>query len=174
MLCFVVSCGQFIVAYRVLTPAVVRTKSLLVGAIVAGGGWTVLQGTGTYLVGHQLKSSSVYGVFAFVLGLVFWISLVTRLVAYTCELNVVLSRHLWPRSLVQPPLTRADREVLAAQAEQNRRRREQHVQVSFDDPAGAHDGDSAPPSSRVSVSGGSSGACWSVPAEPQPRSPSPG
>ena len=58
----------------------------------------MLQAVGTYLVGHQLRNSAVYGVFAFVLGLVFWISLVTRLVVYTSELNVVLARRLWPRS----------------------------------------------------------------------------
>jgi uncharacterized BrkB/YihY/UPF0761 family membrane protein len=173
-LCLVVSCAQFVVAYRVLTPAVVGTRSLVTGAIAAGLGWTALQGTGTYLVGHQLNSSSVYGVFAFVLGLVFWISLVTRLVAYTCELNVVLSRHLWPRALVQPPLTRADREVLAAQAEQNRRRREQHVRVSFEELAGAHDIARVLRPSQVSVNGGSSGALSSVPGEKRPRSPSPG
>jgi YihY family inner membrane protein len=127
-----VSCCQFIVAYRVLTPAAVRTRSLLPGAVVAGIGWTVLQALGTYLVGHLLKNAAVYGVFAFVLGLVFWISLVARLVVYSVELNVVLARHLWPRSLIQPPLTAADREVLAAQAEENRRRPEEQVAVFFD------------------------------------------
>jgi hypothetical protein len=30
-------------------------------------------------------------------------------------LNVVAARRLWPRSIVQPPLTQADRAVLAAQ-----------------------------------------------------------
>ncbi len=134
LLSLVVSCLQFLSGYRVLTPPLVKTRSLLPGAIVAGVGWTILQALGTYLVGHTLRNSAVYGVFAFVLGLVFWISLVTRLVVYTSELNVVLSRRLWPRSIVQPPLTRADREVLAAQVEQNRRRPEQRVHVSFDVP----------------------------------------
>jgi uncharacterized BrkB/YihY/UPF0761 family membrane protein len=166
----VVSCGQFVLAYRVLTPAVVRTRSLVPGAVVAGVGWTVLQALGTYLVGHQLKDSAVYGVFAFVLGLVFWISLVTRLVAYTVELNVVLSRHLWPRSLVQPPLTAADREVLAAVAEQNRRRPEQQVQVSFGPlPALVEEG--APAGAAASLSGGSPPAFSTADGERRPRSP---
>ena len=52
---------------------------------------------------------------------------------YAAELNVVLANHLWPRSMVQPPLTDADRRSLTAQATQNRRRPEQHIEVSFDD-----------------------------------------
>jgi len=35
--------------------------------------------------------------------------------------------------MVQPPLTDADRRSMAAQALQNQRRPEQHVDVSFDD-----------------------------------------
>jgi hypothetical protein len=45
----------------------------------------------------------------------------------------VLTRRLWPRSIVQPPLTEADRASLALQALQNQRRPEQHVEVTFDD-----------------------------------------
>ena len=171
VLSLVVSCGQFILAYRVLTPKVIKTKSLVIGASVAGLGWTILQALGTYLVGHQLKNSAVYGVFAFVLGLVFWISLVTRLVTYTSEFNVVLSRRLWPRSMVQPPLTRADREVLAAQVEQNRRRLEEQVSVSFgaQGDEGEIPGQSSP---GPSVNGESFSAPLSGPAASRPRSPS--
>jgi hypothetical protein len=131
----------------------------------------VLQTLGVYLVGHQLKNSAVYGVFAFVLGLVFWISLVTRLVAYTSELNVVLSRRLWPRSMVQPPLTRADREVLAAQAEQNRRRPEELVQVSFDGAVPPESGGRST-AAGAELNGGSSCDPSSVPGQSRPRSPS--
>ena len=50
---------------------------------------------------------------------------------------MVLARRLWPRSLIQPPLTEADRTVLALQALQNQRREEQQVTVTFTDrPAG--------------------------------------
>jgi hypothetical protein len=52
---------------------------------------------------------------------------------YAAEINVVLTRGLWPRSIVQPPLTEADRTVLAVQALQNQRRDDQHIEVSFDD-----------------------------------------
>src|SRR5712671_201446 len=67
-----------------------------------------------------------------------WIYLGVEITVYAAETNVVLARRLWPRSIVQPPLTQADRAVLAAQALQNQRRDDQHVDVSYDDqPAGA-------------------------------------
>ena len=46
---------------------------------------------------------------------------------------MVLARRLWPRALVQPPLTEADRASMALQALQNQRRPEQHIEVTFDD-----------------------------------------
>jgi hypothetical protein len=52
---------------------------------------------------------------------------------YCAEINVVLARRLWPRSIVQPPLTEADRASMALQALQNQRRPEQHIEVTFDD-----------------------------------------
>jgi len=52
---------------------------------------------------------------------------------YSAEVNVVLTRRLWPRSIVQPPLTEADRASMALQALQNQRRPEQHIEVTFDD-----------------------------------------
>jgi hypothetical protein len=57
----------------------------------------------------------------------------TEVTVYAAELNVVLANHLWPRSMVQPPLTDADRRSLTAQAVQHQQRREQHIEVSFDD-----------------------------------------
>ena len=74
---------------------------------------------------HFLHSDSVYGVFATVLGLVAWIYLAVEITVYAAEVNVVLARRLWPRSIVQPPLTEADRASLALQALQNQRREEQ-------------------------------------------------
>jgi hypothetical protein len=98
----------------------------------------VLQVLGTWLVHHYLHSDSVYGVFADVLGLVAWIYIAVEVTVYSAEINVVLARRLWPRAIVQPPLTEADRASMALQALQNQRRPEQHIEVTFDDrPDGA-------------------------------------
>ncbi len=129
----VVNFGLYLFAFDVLTPAKIPMRQLAPGAAVAGVGWTVLQALGAFVVGHYLKNdSSVYGLFAIVLGLFAWIYLITQLTVYAAELNVVLARRLWPRGLIQPPLTEADRRSLAAQAVQNIRRPEQRVEVSFD------------------------------------------
>ena len=125
--------GMYIGAFRVLTPKGVPTRSLLPGAITGGILWTVLQVLGTWLIHHFLHSDSAYGVFGTVLGLLAWIFLAVKITVYSAEINAVLARRLWPRSLVQPPLTEADRASMALQALQNQRRPEQHVEVSFHD-----------------------------------------
>jgi YihY family inner membrane protein len=125
--------GMYLGAFRVLTPKGVPTRDLLPGAITGGILWTVLQFLGTYLVHHYLHSDSVYGVFGTVLGLLAWIYIAVEITVYAAEINVVLSRRLWPRSIVQPPLTEADRSSMALQALQNQRRPEQHIEVTFDD-----------------------------------------
>ena len=125
--------GMYIGAFRALTPKGVPTRQLLPGAITGGICWTVLQVLGTWLVHHYLHNDSVYGVFGIVLGLLAWIYLAVQVTVYSAEINVVLARRLWPRAMVQPPLTEADRASMALQALQNQRRPEQHVEVTFDD-----------------------------------------
>ena len=125
--------GMYLGAFRALTAKGVPTRNLLPGAIIGGVLWTVLQVLGTWLVHHFLHSDSLYGVFATVLGLLAWIYLSVEVTVYAAETNVVLARRLWPRSIVQPPLTEADRASMALQALQNQRRPEQHIEVTFDD-----------------------------------------
>jgi YihY family inner membrane protein len=131
-----VNIGLYVLGFRTLTPGAVTTRDLLPGAVVAGIGWSALQFTGSYLIGHQLRhASQVYGFFAIVLGLLSWLALTAQITLYSAEANVVLKRRLWPRSIVQPPLTPADREVLTAIAEQEERRPEEDVVVVFEDEA---------------------------------------
>jgi YihY family inner membrane protein len=129
---------MFLLVFRVLTPKGVPTSNLVWGAVAGGVAWTVLELLGYFLVGHYLRNDrSAYGVFATVLGLVTWVYFLVQITVYAAEINVVLTRRLWPRSIVQPPLTEADRAVMAAQALQNQRREEQQVEVTYTDrPAG--------------------------------------
>jgi YihY family inner membrane protein len=131
--------GMYIGAFRVLTPKGVPARQLLPGAITGGILWTVLQFVGTYLVHHYAHSDTVYGVFGTVLALIAWIYIAVEVTVYCAEINVVLSRRLWPRAMVQPPLTEADRASMALQALQNQRRPEQHIEVTFDDRDPAED-----------------------------------
>jgi YihY family inner membrane protein len=124
-----VNVGLYQLAFRVTTPASVPTRQLVAGAISGGVAWSVLQALGGYLVGHQLRhASQVYGYFASVLGLVSWLYLGAQLTLYAAELNVVRARRLWPRSIVQPPLTEADMRTFDAIARQGERRPEQLVE----------------------------------------------
>jgi YihY family inner membrane protein len=129
----IVNMGMYIAAFRILTPKGIPVRKLIPGAITGGILWTVLQVVGTYLIHHYLHSDSAYGVFATVLGLVAWIYIAVEITVYSAEINVVLARHLWPRAIVQPPLTEADRASMALQALQNQRRQEQQIEVSFND-----------------------------------------
>ena len=129
-----VNAAMFFAGFRVLTPKAVASRDLVPGAVIAGILWTVLQVLGTYLVHHFLHSDSVYGaLFAPVLGLVAWLYLAARVTVYCAEINVVLARRLWPRSILQPPLTDADRESLALRALESRQRKELEVHVTFTD-----------------------------------------
>ncbi len=128
-----VNAGMYFIGFRILTPRGVPARDLAPGAVAAGICWTALQVVGAYLVHHFLHSDSVYGVFATVLGLVAWLYLAAEVTVYCAEVNVVLARRLWPRSILQPPLTEADRASMALQALQNQRRVEQQVTVTFND-----------------------------------------
>jgi uncharacterized BrkB/YihY/UPF0761 family membrane protein len=152
---------MFLLVFRVLTPKGVPTSNLVWGAAAGGIAWTVMQALGNFLVGHYLHNDrSVYGVFATVLGLVAWVYILVEITVYAAEINVVLTRRLWPRAIVQPPLTEADRAVMAAQALQNQRREEQHVHVTYHDrPANAEAAATTPRTPEEIV----------PPAEPAPQ-----
>jgi YihY family inner membrane protein len=134
------------VLFQILTGTTVRWRRLLPGAAFGALGWSVLQSVGVSIVNRQLEQANVvYGVFAVVIVLLGWLYLSCQLVLFSAEINVVLARGLWPRSLLQPPLTEPDRQVLTALARAEERRPEQRVQVTFlpeptdgDDPP-AHD-----------------------------------
>jgi YihY family inner membrane protein len=120
------------VLFQILTGMMVRWRWLLPGAAVGALGWSVLQSIGVAVVNRQLEHANVvYGVFAVVIVLLGWLYLSCQLVLYAAEINVVLARRLWPRSMLQPPLTEPDRQVLTALARTEERRPEQRVQVTF-------------------------------------------
>ncbi len=134
LLAVLVNIGQFFLAFRVLTPRAVATRDLVPGAVVGGIAWTGVLALGGYLIGHDLRNdTAVYGTFAMVLGLVAWVYLGAEIAVYSAELNAVLARRLWPRSMGPPPLTGADRQSMRLQATQNQRRPEQRVDVTFSD-----------------------------------------
>jgi len=98
--------GGYTVALHLLSPRDTPWRAVLPGAALGAAGWTVVQLLGGWLVGHRLQhASELYGAFAIVLGLIFWINLGAQLFLYSTELNLVLLRHEWPKSLRSEPVS---------------------------------------------------------------------
>ena len=132
--------GLLTVGFQVLTGMPVPWLRLLPGAACGAVGWSVLQFLGVYVVSRQLQQANlVYGVFAVVIVLLSWLALTSQMLLYAAEINVVLARRLWPRSLLQPPLTGPDKQVLTALAETEERLAEQRIEVRFSEPDAPHD-----------------------------------
>jgi YihY family inner membrane protein len=124
----------FMLAFRILTSEDLSWGDVWVGAAVAAIAWTALQAFGGYIVRHQLQGATqTYGTFATVIGLLAWIYIGAQVTLLAAEVNVVKKRRLWPRAIVQPPLTDADTRALVSYARQEERRPEENVHVRIDD-----------------------------------------
>jgi len=128
----VVNLGLFLLAFMVLTAEPLGPRDVAVGVVCAAVFWQTLQLLGTWYVARGLaQASPTYGVFAVVITLLSWLYLGSQLTLLAAEINVVLRYRLWPRSVTQPPLTRADRLTLTRLAQMETRRPEQVVTASF-------------------------------------------
>lgn len=153
----VINAGLYFASFTVLTAKAIGPRGLLPGAVAGAVAFTALITVGTGLVTHQLKNASAtYGAFGSVIGIVTFLLLLAKLSMYAAELNPVLARRLYPRSL---PLggepTDADRQVLASLAHAEQRRADQVIGVGFGEHAAseaASDATREPP-----VTGASSG-----------------
>ncbi|MGO9790222.1 MAG: YihY/virulence factor BrkB family protein [Solirubrobacteraceae bacterium] len=135
----VVDLVLFTASFRVLTAARLTTREVLPGAVLATVCWLALQAIGGVFVTQMLAGSSqIYGGFAAVIGLLSWLLIAAQLILIAAELNVVLARRLWPRSLTGELLA-ADRQALRDSAAAAQLDSRQHISVSFaqsDEPAG--------------------------------------
>lgn len=126
----------FMFVFLIGTSRRFKRKDLRMGALTATIGLSILQFVGGYLITHHLKSlSGLYGQFALVLALLFWIYLQAQVFVYAVEINVVHTYKLWPRSLVNPPLTNADRKAyrLYVEKEAMLPKNKETIDVSFHD-----------------------------------------
>ena len=119
--------------FALLTPGRPALRALLPGAGLAAAGLLLLQSLGGWYVDHTITGAdATYGVFALVIGLLSWFFLAAHLLLAAAEVNVVLARRLWPRSLTGE-LTPADERALRHFAEATRRDPRQRIDVSFED-----------------------------------------
>ncbi len=109
-------------------------KDVRTGALTAAIGLFILQGVGVVLVKHQLHNlQGLYGQFALVLAILFWVYLQAQVVTYAIEINVVHKYRLWPRSITGKPLTTADQKSyrLSVEKEAMRPHPEETIDVTF-------------------------------------------
>jgi membrane protein len=122
----------FFASFRLMTASAVSNRHLRTGVIAAGVLWEVLQVVGGYYIGHVFQhSTSTYGFFGIVIALLVWLHLGAQLTIYAAEINVVVTRKLWPRSLFGPPDAPADQETLRALAKVEERSEQEQVDVEF-------------------------------------------
>lgn len=80
----------------------VRRRELWIGAATTTVGLVLLQNLGRFMLAHELKNlNNLYGAFAAVLGLFFWIYLQSQIIVYAIEISSVRSLKLWPRSFME-------------------------------------------------------------------------
>jgi YihY family inner membrane protein len=118
-------------AFGLLTARPLRIRGLLPGVALAATGALALQAAGSWYVERTVtRASEAYGTFALVIGLLSWFWLFSHLLLLSAEVNVVLRRRLWPRSLTGE-LEAADRSALQRTAEAMRQDERQEILVRF-------------------------------------------
>jgi len=133
-LSLIVNAAAFLAVFGLLTQRPFRIPELLPGVTLAAVGSLILQSVGGWYFDLTVTGASdTYGTFALVIGLLSWFWLGAHLLLVAAEVNVVLRRRLWPRSLTGD-LEPADREAMRRNAEAARQDRRQEVVVRFDDP----------------------------------------
>ena len=130
----VLNVGTMMIVFRLLTTAQVSWRDVCPGAALAGVVWTGLQALGGYIVGRRISGASdVYGVFAVVIGLLSWLYLGAQITVLAAELNVVLRKGLWPRSLIPPPHRPEDERAMRLQAQEEEADPRERVSVEIRD-----------------------------------------
>lgn len=122
----------FVASFRLLTAAAVTVRQVLPGALLGTGCWLALQALGGVFVTQVLAGSSqTYGGFAAVVGLLSWLLIAAEMILIADELNVVLARRLWPRSLTGE-LLEADKRALRDAARAAQLDPRQRIAVRFE------------------------------------------
>lgn len=132
----------FVFVFRIATARTLSVRDVAPGAIAAALVWQLLQTFGVVYVRHVVSgASATNGVFAVVLGLLAFLY-VTAVAGVLCvEVNVVRVERLHPRSLLTPftddvELTRGDRRAYTGQAEAQRTKGFQDIDVTYDQTPG--------------------------------------
>jgi YihY family inner membrane protein len=117
---FIILFGVFLYLIHTSLPSKTTFHNMWPSALMAAIGLQILQALGAVLVTRELKHlDSLYGTFAVVLGLLFWLYLQAQVIVYALEAGTVRALKLYPRSLVAGQPTLADKDAYALYARRN-------------------------------------------------------
>ncbi len=134
-----INAGVLSLMMKLSTPQPDRIRDVFPGAALIAVLWQTLQVLGGFYVDRVITGATeMNGVFALVLGLVALIYAATVIAMIGLELNVVLTKRLYPRALLTPftdnvRLTEADKRVYRESAQAQRHKGFERVEVTFDD-----------------------------------------
>jgi membrane protein len=140
--------GVLTVIFRLATARRHHLVRAAPGAFATAVMWQALQYAGTLYVDHVIRETNgMNSTFALVLGLIGIIYLATMMGVVGIEVNVVLARRLWPRSLASlfkdnTNLTPADERAYAGYAQSQQHKTIGEIEVTFRDP---ETGETRPP-----------------------------
>jgi YihY family inner membrane protein len=96
---FIILFNVFLYLIHTSLPSKTTFQNMWPSALLAAVGLQILQSLGVLLVARQLKHlDSLYGTFAVVLGLLFWLYLQAQVIVYALEAGTVRALKLYPRS----------------------------------------------------------------------------
>lgn len=132
LIAIVLDIGLFVAAFRMLTDRDISTKDVLPGAILSGVVFWVLQQLSSFIISRHLHSAqSTYGSFATVITMLWWFYLQSQITMFGAQLNVVLKKRLWPRSMIGGPDTDADHRAYQHYAEERKYHDDEVVDTDF-------------------------------------------
>ncbi|MBM7415030.1 MULTISPECIES: YihY/virulence factor BrkB family protein [Nocardiaceae] len=145
----VLNTATFVVAFRLGTTRAVSVRDVLPGAVIGALLWQALQSFGGLYVQRVVGGAdTTNGVFAIVLGLLAFLYISSLVLVLCIEVNVVRTDRLHPRALLTPftdnvELTDGDRDAYTAQAEAQRSKGFEEIEVTFGGPDGSQSTDPA-------------------------------
>ncbi|MEO8888486.1 MAG: YihY/virulence factor BrkB family protein [Jatrophihabitantaceae bacterium] len=145
-----INTAVFVFVFCFATARELSVRDVAPGAIAAALAWQLLQSFGILYIAHVVKhASATNGVFALVIGMLAFLYVTATVIVFCVEINVVRIDTLHPRALLTPftdnvELTRADRRSYANQAEAQRSKGFEDVDVTFDPPARSPTRETAP------------------------------
>lgn len=129
---FVVLFGVLMFVFRTASSRKIPYKDMAFGSGFAAAIIQILLTFGSVLIARQLKNlDTLYGTFAIVLGMLFWIYLLAQVIVYAGEIDSVRHLKLWPRAIQSDKPTAQDLHAYELYAHISRYIPKEEIDVRF-------------------------------------------